>query len=403
MTRRLSGLLALIAALAVWPVWAQMPDARQMSGVPLPVGELAVGTVTVRVVRGAMTNPIVNQPVELIGGAAPARGQTNDAGRAEFSGFAPGTRLRAVTIVDGEQLESQEFTVPSTGGVRLALVAAAGAAAGAPSAVPPAAPSAPPAAQPGTVILGDQTRFVVEMGEDGLNVFNIIQIVNGGSAPVQTPSPLVFDLPADAQGPGMLDGSSPQATLAGKQVIVTGPFAAGATLVQFAYSIPFGSESVTIAQPLPADLDHVAVVLQRVGATRLQSPQLSQQQEMPAGGQSYIAARGPALRAGTTLAFTISGLPHHSPWPLNVALALAVVILAGGAWAATGARKATVAEAARRQRLHAKRDKLFEELVALEARQRDRSIAPGRDATRRAELIAALERIYADLDEEAAA
>ena len=45
-----------------WPVRAQvapfagqggqMPDPKQISGVPLPVPDVAVGTVTVRVVRG---------------------------------------------------------------------------------------------------------------------------------------------------------------------------------------------------------------------------------------------------------------------------------------------------------------------------------------------------------------
>ena len=46
-----------------------MPDAKQMSGIPLPVSDLAVGTVTVRVVRGSMVNPVIDQPVELSGGS----------------------------------------------------------------------------------------------------------------------------------------------------------------------------------------------------------------------------------------------------------------------------------------------------------------------------------------------
>src|SRR5213078_3903575 len=35
---------------------AQMPDPKQISGVPLPVADVAVGTVTVRVVRGQITS-----------------------------------------------------------------------------------------------------------------------------------------------------------------------------------------------------------------------------------------------------------------------------------------------------------------------------------------------------------
>ena len=63
---------------------AQMPDAKQMSGIPLPVGDLAPGTVTVRVVRGSMANVIPGQVVELTGGPSPLSAKTNDAGRAEI-------------------------------------------------------------------------------------------------------------------------------------------------------------------------------------------------------------------------------------------------------------------------------------------------------------------------------
>ena len=86
-------LLALSTAVRAQPAAApQMPDARQMSGVPLPVGDLATGTVTVRVVRGSMTDVIAGQSVELTGGVSRSA-TTNDAGRAEFTGLAPGTRV----------------------------------------------------------------------------------------------------------------------------------------------------------------------------------------------------------------------------------------------------------------------------------------------------------------------
>jgi hypothetical protein len=376
----------------------QMPDAKQMSGVPLPVGDLANGTVTVRVVRGAMTNPIPNQPVELLGGTSPATANTNDAGRAEFPGLQAGLRVRAVTTVDGQRLESQEFAVPATGGVRVALVVTAGQPGGGGMPTP-----APAAARPGSVMLGDQTRIVIETGDEGLNVFNIVQVLNSASTPVQPLQPLIFDLPAAAQGAGMLEGSTPQATLSGTRVTVAGPFAPGSTLVQFAYSIPFGSASVTIDLKLPAALDHVAVVAQKVGAMRLDSPQIGEQREMPAEGQLFIAARGRGLKAGETLSLTLSGLPHQSAWPRNLALALAVTILGAGAWGTFRTSHADSADAARRLRLHQTRDRLFTELTSLEEQFREQRVDPERYAVRRRELVSALERIYVELDEEAAA
>ena len=151
---RLTACLVIVAT----PLRAQ-PDVRQMSGIPLPVADLAQGTVTVRVLRGSLANPISSQTVEILGPGSPISAVTNDAGRAEFTGLRAGTRVKAAATVAGDRLESQEFAVPATGGIRLMLVAADSSAA-------PAAPAPAAAAAPGTVLLGDDSRFVFEAGED---------------------------------------------------------------------------------------------------------------------------------------------------------------------------------------------------------------------------------------------
>ncbi len=94
-----------------------------MSGVPLPAGDVPVGTITVRVVRGSMANPLTGESVELQGGASPLTMKTNAEGRAEFSGLTPGTLVKAIAMVNGERLESQEIQMPSSSGMRVALVA----------------------------------------------------------------------------------------------------------------------------------------------------------------------------------------------------------------------------------------------------------------------------------------
>ena len=59
------AIAAAIVVLSIAPSYAQMgmPDAKQMSGMPLPVPDMPAGTVTVRVVRGNVANTIPNQPV----------------------------------------------------------------------------------------------------------------------------------------------------------------------------------------------------------------------------------------------------------------------------------------------------------------------------------------------------
>lgn len=368
-----------------------------MSGVPLPVGDVPTGTVTVRVLRGGFASPVPSLTVELTGEAGGQQATTNDVGRAEFTGLKPGARVRAVANLGAERLESQTFEVPATGGIRLMLVAADPGGATQPPAGPPAA-----AAGPGEVVLGEESRFVFEMGEDGLSVFYILQVVNPGTEPVQPASPVVFDLPTDAKGATVLQGSSPQASVAGDRFQIAGPFAPGATIAQLAYSLPITGPELVVEQPLPVPLRHVAAVAQKIGDMQMQSPQLGEQRTMPAQGNLYIAGRGGPLERGAVLTFRFSGLPHHPNWPRNLALGLAAAILAGGAWAAARARGGRTAREAERQALDEQRERLFEELVDLDTRHGDGTVDPERYAERRRELVTALERIYAALDEEAA-
>jgi hypothetical protein len=308
--------------------------------------------------------------------------------------------MKAVAVVAGERIESQEFAMPASGGVRVALVAAGPGGASAPAPSSPAADPGP--AQPGDVVLGEESRFVFEMGEDGLSVFYVLQIVNSSSARVQPTTPVVFELPALARGAALLEGSSPQARVSGRRLVIDGPFAPGSTLVQVAYTAPFGAADLVIEQPLPLSLRHVAVVAQKVGNMQLSSPQMPEQQTMPAQGNLYIAGRGGAVPAGTVMRFVFSGMPHHSTWPRNAAIALALLILAGGAWSTLRTGTVRTAREVQRRDLENRRDRLFDELTALEASHRDGAADPEHYAARRRELVTALERVYAALDDEIA-
>lgn len=404
MTRHLripTGLGAIVcAALAVMTlrpggVVAQgMPDPAQMSGLPLPVAELAAGTVTVRVIRGSLANPIGGQQVELVGGATRLTATTNEGGRAEFTGVQPGTRVKAVLKVGSETIESREFAVPASGGIRMMLVARD------PTAATQAA-ATPAPVQPGSVVLGEQSRFVFELGDEGLSVFNLFQIVNAGQSPVQPPAPVVFELPQGAEHATILEGSSPQAAVNGGNVEVKGPFAPGTTVVQIAYTMPYSGSDLTVQQKMPVGLSHLTVIAQKVGALHLASPQMAEHRDMAADGQTFIVGSGPALKAGEAVTFNFTGLPHHSTWPRTVALTLAVLILAGGAWSSLGRGGAARVENAARRKLETRRDRLFDELTALEAQHRERAIEPARYAERRRDLVSALERVYAELDEDA--
>lgn len=320
-------LMALAAAAAAQ---IQMPDPKQIAGVPLPATDLPSGTISVRVIRGNFDKNIAGATVDLTVDGKVRRVTTDESGRAQVTGLARGTKVRAAATIDGARLESQEIVVGDSG-VRVVLVA-----------TDPEIEkrkeedrrlaNAPPV--PGMVVLGPESRVIAEMSDDRLNVFYVLQILNTARTPVDPGGPVIFDLPRDARGASLLEGSSTQATAKGPRIIVTGPFAPGATMVQVAYEQPYSGDTARVVQKWPAALQNLNVLVPQIGGLDVRSPQIASKREVTDQGQKLIVAGGPAIPAGQSLVLEISGLPHHALWPRYVALSLATVIMGAGLWAA---------------------------------------------------------------------
>ena len=306
----------------------QMPTPREMSGRPLPDGTLPAGTVSVRVVRGGFDKDIPNQPVTFTIDGQNRVVNTDEGGRALVSGVRAGSSVSAHTTVDAERLDSQTFAMGSTG-MRIALVATD------PGDVALAAEDKALASAPavnGTVVLGPESRVVVELGEDGLTVFYLLEVVNTKQTPVDIGGPLIFELPQGARGVSMLPDSSPQGSANGPRIIVTGPFAPGATKVEAAYELPYRGPAVRLEQVWPATLQQMTLFVEQYGALDVTSPDITGRSMVTGQQKPFISASGPAIEAGKSLTLDFSGLPHRSLWPRWVALALACVFISWGLW-----------------------------------------------------------------------
>jgi hypothetical protein len=322
-----------------WAAFAQggMPNPKDMSGAVLPVADIPVGTVSARLLRGGFDKVIPGQSIEFIVDGKSRTAKTDVDGRATISGLARGARVKAIAVVDGERLESQDAVVADSG-LRILLVASD------PEAEKREAASRSAPAVKGTVVLGPETRIIAEMQNDQLSIFYLLQIVNSAQAPVDLGGPMVFELPRGARGTSIMEGSSPQATANGPRITITGPLPPGITSVEAAFELPYSGGTARIDQMLPAAWPQVAVIVQQLGAMTLSSSQLTARPATSDQGHPMIVGSGPGLTAGQTLSFQIEGLPHRPVWPRNLALALSGLLVVVGLWGAlTAAPRRAVA------------------------------------------------------------
>jgi hypothetical protein len=394
--RALAGALTVILCAAPAFSQFQMPDPKQMSGIPRPVTDLPDNTISIRVIRGSFDNNVVGQKVELHFGSEVRTTTTDQDGRAEFSGIPAGTPVTASANVDGEDLQSQQFPFPGQGGIRLMLVATDKNVPGGGASGTPAAP-----AVAGAVTLSDQSRIIVEPDDDAIRLYYILEIANKASAPANPPTPFEFDLPAEATGAALLEGSTLMAQVQGTHVSVGGPFPPGSSLVQIGMELPSTNGRTEFSQAFPAAMDEVAVIIHKLGATNVSSPQLTNRQEVTESNENFIQAVGPPVSAGTPITLTVTGMPHHSPVPRRTALGLALAIVLVGVFVSI--RQATADQAAKsaeRKRLLGRRDKLLSQLVRLDRDHRAGRGDSNAYPARREELVHALEQVYGALDDD---
>jgi hypothetical protein len=204
----------------------------------------------------------------------------------------------------------------------------------------------------------------------------------------------VINLPTGAAGASVMQGSSPNASVAGDVLTITGPFAPGKTLAQVGFSLPQAGQTYTIRQTWPAALAQLFVGVEKIGNMQIASPQITDSREMVSEGTPFIMATGGRINAGDTLVLNLSNLPAHSQKARNLVLLLAAVIFGAGAWFALSPAKA---HAALEGKLKARREKLLTEIVALERKRRQKPLSAAEE-TKLQRATSELERVIAELD-----
>ena len=121
--------LVLVLGLGLGIAWAALdvaPAAAQIAaalGRPLPSPDLAVGTVSVKVVAGSASSPVVGTDVTLVVNGTPRQARTDSGGHATFPGLPVGATVvaKALDMEDKSEHASEEFAIPDSGGMRVLI------------------------------------------------------------------------------------------------------------------------------------------------------------------------------------------------------------------------------------------------------------------------------------------
>jgi hypothetical protein len=278
----------------------------------------------------------------------------------------------------------------------MVLVVGAGAGGGIMGGGPMTAPSS--VAVPGEVAFGGDSRIQIEFDDDALEVFYLFELVNANSTPVNPKNEIVFELPDGAEQAAMLEGSSTQASVKGRVVSISGPFAPGTTPIQLAFSMGPSGSSRMLVQKFPIPWLRAQAIVTRAGTVGISSPQFTSVREMAGQSQPFLLGVGGAVVSGQEFSLALTGLPSRSHAGRYATLAIAVLVIGWGVFAAASGRGQSGDEA-RQAQLQERRDKLMADLVRVEQQFRAGTLDAARHDARRTELMAQLERVYGELDE----
>jgi hypothetical protein len=340
----LLGICGLLLALASSPALAQDPplDHKGAMSAPLFVEDLPVGSVSVRIARPSMTEPIVG--ADVVGSWTTKDGKANSVtvktgadGRAIFAGVPISSTFGAKATIEGNALTTAQFTVPAQGGTRLLMII------GAPAALSEMAKGVHPDALDKTsdlsvLRISSGSRMMVELREDAIGVMQNL-LVENTSDKVFDPGQrgLLIPLPDGFAGAEKLPGGAELEIKEGAGVFLhtlIPPTQAPAAAVQVRVGYVLATHETPefdIVQPMPLGLqgglilvpDQIPITLSAPGMRTL----------APAHDDDGNVMRMYDLEAvapGQALRMTVRGLPTRNQVGKWIAAGLVGLLIIAG-------------------------------------------------------------------------
>jgi len=356
------------------------PAAGGADGAGLPDKTVPAGTVVVKTEDGE-GKPIAGLDVVLghvragESGVREHRAKTNAQGEATFEGLdaKPTSGYLAEAIKDGQRYAGKPFRLVENMGARVTLSVR---------------PVSKDVAQ---LSFGPESRFVFEVQDDAVQVIEILYLANPGTMAID-PGAGGLHIPLPEKSASAVVGPQAPANLSvsGHEAVWKGPVPPGETMLTVMYLLAFTGNQLVVQQPAPVAFAATNVITEKIDGFSVDGPSLTSE-ERDMNGHPVVLYRGPAAPAGGLIELTLNGLPHpNTLWALVAAFASVAILIGFGVYASRGAPAGSSA----REKLEERRDKLLDELAAI-----DRGPGDAKKQKRRDELIDKLARLYKELDE----
>jgi hypothetical protein len=340
------GTCGLLLALASSPAFAQDPPPNHKGAMsaPLFVEDLPVGSVSVRIARPSMTEPIVG--ADVVGSWTTKDGKANSAtvktgtdGRAIFAGVPVSSTFGAKATIEGKALTTTQFTVPAQGGTRLLMIIDAQANEALSEIAKGVHPDALDKTSDLSVLrISSGSRMMVELREDAIGVMQNL-LVENTSDKVFDPGQrgLLIPLPDGFAGAEKLPGGAELEIKEGAGVFLhtlIPPTQAPAAAVQVRVGYVLATHETPefdIVQPMPLGLQGGLILVPDQFPIILSAPGL--RTLPPAHDDDGNVMRMydlDAVAPGQALRMTIRGLPTRNQVGKWIAASLVGLLIVAG-------------------------------------------------------------------------
>jgi hypothetical protein len=328
------------------------------------------------------------------------RAETDGSGVARFTDLPVGktTGYAAVTDWHGLHIGTEPFAMPEDSGARAEIRALER------------------TSDPSVIAIGEGARVILQMREDTLQFLEIFPLENK-SDKLFDPGPGAVEIPLPTEFTGAEAGQSERKIeiRQGRGVAIHGTISPKSSLggndakaagneVSFGFVMPYRGTTREFEQTMPNGIGLFTLITEQLPGLEVSGPGVGARESREVNGHKYWVMPGSAVPPGGIMKFTVTGLPSTDHTGRVIAAVLAIGLLGAAVVFARRpqgeARRAAVNE---RDRLTARREALFTELVAVE--RQARAGAVGATPERRRELVGKLEGVYqqlAALDEQRA-